>query len=127
MKTVKLTVRADRFGITTSALCTIHCAAMPLVIPSLPLWGLAFLAEGWVEWSIIGISMAIAGFSLGVSYCRHHRNARPAMLLLGGFLLIAAAHDAVLQHLEPVLLPLGGVCILLAHVINLKLTKQCVH
>ncbi len=126
MKTIKLTTRADRFGITASALCAVHCAVMPLVVTSLPLWGLAFLAESWVEGMVIGLSMAVAGLSLGISYYRHHKNVRPAGLLLAGFLLIGAAHY-VQPALEQLLLPLGGVCIAFAHMINLRLTRPCTH
>jgi hypothetical protein len=51
MKRPKLTSKLDRIGMTASTACAIHCAAVPLLITSLPLIGLGFLANPWVEWS----------------------------------------------------------------------------
>jgi hypothetical protein len=47
----KTSARLDSIGITASTLCAIHCAAMPLLFTSLPLLGLGFLANAWVEWA----------------------------------------------------------------------------
>ena len=40
-----LASRFDRLGATASFLCAVHCAALPLVIATLPAIGLGFLAN----------------------------------------------------------------------------------
>jgi hypothetical protein len=56
--------RIDRLGSGVSFLCAIHCAIMPFVVAHLPLAGSAFLADERLEWSIVGVSIILAGMSV---------------------------------------------------------------
>ncbi|HEY2583370.1 MAG TPA: MerC domain-containing protein, partial [Mucilaginibacter sp.] len=57
MKVVKHKSGLDNVGMTASVLCAIHCALVPLLITSLPLLGLGFLANPWLEWSMIILAL----------------------------------------------------------------------
>lgn len=89
----------DRLGMTTSALCAVHCAAVPLLLTMLPLWGLGFLARPWVELLMISLAVLLGITSLGLSYFRYHRNPLPLIVLVIGFGLIALGH--LTGHVHP--------------------------
>lgn len=123
MKSLLNSGRLDQIGITASIACAIHCAALPLVVTYLPLIGLEFLANVWVEISMIVLSLCIGTWSLSASYKRHH-NFLPVLVLVAGFALIAIGHF-FLHELEAFLIPLGGCTIAGAHYLNWKLSKTC--
>lgn len=115
----------DRLGITAAIACAIHCAALPLIITTLPLIGLEFLANIWVEITMICISVFLGCYSLSRSYPKHH-NLIPILLLLLGFAFIAMGHFW-LHELESFLIPIGGLILALAHLANWRYMKSCRH
>ncbi|MBG6234053.1 hypothetical protein IWX76_000608 [Pedobacter sp. CAN_A7] len=125
MKSLLKSDRLDQLGMTASIACAIHCAALPLIITFLPLVGLEFLANIWVEMVMICLSLLIGAWSLISSYSRHE-NLTPILVLITGFLFIATGHF-ILEQMEPVLVPLGGFTIAAAHYINWKLNRVCGH
>lgn len=124
-KTLLKSDRLDQFGITASVACAIHCAALPFLITLLPLWGLSFLANSWIEMSMIALSLIIGTWSLARSYPKHKRIV-PILVLITGFMLIGTGHYS-LEFLEPILIPLGGLTIALAHLLNWRHTRSCAH
>lgn len=125
MKTILKSKNLDRLGITASLACAIHCAALPFLMTSLPLLGLSFLAHSWVEILMICISLFLGFYSLLRSYPLH-RKMVPVLTLIAGFALIAAGHY-LLEGLEAILIPLGGLTIAGAHVLNWKYCRNCGH
>lgn len=125
MKTLLKSGRLDQLGMTASIACAIHCAALPLVVTVLPLVGLEFLANIWVEITMICLSLMIGAWSLISTYSKHG-NLAPLFVLLTGFVLIATGHF-VFERIEPILVPLGGFTIAAAHYINWKLNRVCGH
>lgn len=123
MKLYRLTERLDGAGMMASVLCAIHCALLPLVITLLPLWGLDFLGEEWLELGMIALALMLGSFSLGLSFFKHHRRSAPLYLLAGGFALIVGGHFLGQESLEPVLIPLGGFTIAAAHYVNWRFSK----
>lgn len=113
----------DQLGITASVACAIHCAALPFLITTLPLWGLEFLAHSWVELSMICLSLVIGVWSLSTSFPKH-KKITPIMVLIMGFMLIATGHYAF-HSLEAVLIPIGGFTIAAAHYLNWKYSRNC--
>lgn len=116
-----LTTKLDRIGMTASTFCAIHCAVVPFIISVLPLWGLGFLAEEWMEISMIVLSLAIGSWSLGISWMKH-RKITALLIFICGFFFIAIGHLFGHGSTEHLLLPAGGLTIALAHFINWKLT-----
>ena len=123
MKVLNNSDRLDHLGIAASVACAIHCALLPFVISILPLIGLEFLANTWVEITMIGLSVIIGIWSLTKSL-HHHRNIIPIILLVLGFTLIANGHF-LWQEMEAILVPLGGITIAVAHYINWKYNRVC--
>lgn len=126
MKQHKISGRLDGIGITASILCAIHCAVVPFVITLLPLWGIGFLANEWVEMSMIVLALIIGTLSLSISFKRH-RSYIPLFLLAAGFMLIITCHLCFSGSLEPVLIPLGGLTIATAHFVNWRRASCSIH
>src|ERR1700712_3320150 len=92
MKVSKHHGKLDNVGMTASILCAVHCAVVPLLITSLPLLGLGFLANPWFEWGMITFAVFVGFYAIGISYFRAHRRILPAILLFGGFAIIIVGH-----------------------------------
>ena len=108
-----------------SVSCAIHCAALPFLLTALPLLGLEFLANAWVEITMIIISLFLGCYSLLRSYPKH-KNVGPLILLVIGFTFIFSGHF-LFHEVEFVLIPLGGFIIAASHFVNWKLMKKCSH
>ncbi|MFB0494397.1 hypothetical protein ABID99_000634 [Mucilaginibacter sp. OAE612] len=124
----KLSPRLDNIGITASTLCAIHCAVVPLLFTSLPLVGLGFLANAWVEWGMIIFALVIGVYSIGLSYWRTHRRSVPLFMLVSGFVIIMGGHAfTITGKSEAMIVPVGGLLIAAAHYINYRYTGACNH
>ena len=127
MATSKTTARLDRLGMTASTLCAIHCALVPIFLTTLPLLGLEFLANPWVEMSMIVASVILGTLSLSLSYRKQHHKLLPFIVLFAGFALITVGHFTAFSSLESVLIPLGGLTVAAAHLVNWRLNRTCSH
>jgi hypothetical protein len=122
---VKRKSKLDNVGMTASLLCAIHCAVVPLVITSLPLVGLGFLANPLVEWSMIILALFVGVYAIGLSYFRTHHKPLPMILLILGFLIIIIGHLFVSGWREGIVVPIGGLLIATAHFFNYKYSGMC--
>ena len=125
VKAIKSTSKLDNIGMTASVLCAIHCAVVPIVITSLPLFGLGFLANPFVEWSMIILAVFIGFYAIGFSYLRVHHKPVPIVLLISGFLVIIVGHLLVSGWHEALVVPVGGLLIATAHFFNFRYTGIC--
>ncbi len=114
----------DFVGFWASALCAVHCLAVPVVVAMGAGNGLAWLSDPWLEFGFIGAAIAIAGWSLARSYFQHHRKFTAISVVAGGFLLLLLSRF-VEHEWEPTLAVLGGIVIAAAHVVNWRLCRQC--
>jgi hypothetical protein len=122
---------ADRVGATASLLCAIHCAALPFVIAVLPALGLSFLADHKFERIFIACASMLALAALIRGYYRHRVPsalvlALPGLALLWVGVWVFDAENSLTVH--AIMVTVGGCCVALAHVINLRLTHlfgQC--
>ena len=116
---------ADRIGATASFLCAVHCAALPFVLTVLPALGLGFLGDHRFERIFIACASLLALASL-IRGWRRHRVASALYLGAAGLGLLwvgAWAFDAESSvALHAMLVTLGGCCLALAHIVNLRLT-----
>lgn len=108
----------DGLGIITSALCAIHCAAVPLLAGLLPLVGLNFLRKPLFEYGMIGLAFAIGSWALWHGYWRHHRRIGPSLLFVAGMMALIAKE--VWSDYELYFLPFAVAFILVAHVLNYR-------
>jgi hypothetical protein len=125
MRSTKHTSKLDNVGMTASVLCAIHCAVVPMLITTLPLIGLGFLANPFLEWSMIIFALFIGFYAIGLSYFRTHHKPLPVFLLIAGFLIIIIGHLFVTGWHEALILPIGGLLIATAHFFNFRYTGMC--
>ncbi|TSD66267.1 MerC domain-containing protein [Inquilinus sp. KBS0705] len=121
----KKAVKWDSIGMTASTLCAIHCAAVPIFFTSLPLLGLEFLANPWVEWIMIILALVVGLSSIVTSYFRVHHKVLPLAMLIAGFLTIIIGHLFITGWIEAIVVPAGGLMIATAHFINYKYAGTC--
>ena len=127
----------DRIGMTLSMACAIHCLAMPLLLPLIPLLAGSFWVGETTELVIVIITLLIAVPTLLRGYLKHRKLTVPAMLALGLLLLALRpgafhyghAHGHWHGHQEELLhfvfAALAGFSLAIGHWVNLKLCKSC--
>ncbi len=112
----------DIIGIGASIACAIHCAILPLIMTSLPLFGTNIIHNLAFEWGMIGLAFAVGSYSLFHGYVKHHRSFLPLIIFTAGFcflLLKQAFHQFELWLLVPAV-----VLIITAHYYNYKLCHK---
>src|SRR5665213_243589 len=119
--------RLDSVGMTASVLCAIHCAIVPLLITSLPLMGLGFLSNPWLEWSMIFFALFIGVCAIGITYIRQRHSLVPLICLIAGFVFIIAGHLFIKTWHEAIVVPIGGLLIAAAHFFNYKYSRISIH
>jgi hypothetical protein len=116
--TARIQTWGDAAAIGLSALCMIHCLALPLLAAALPFLGL-FTEAPWVHWVFAATAAPIAVWSLSRPMSDGRRNWN--LLGLGGIgvlLLFLAAAELPSHELETPLTILGGLLLATAHGLN---------
>jgi len=124
MKKQFVSIHLDFIGFVASILCAIHCAALPFLLSFIPLVGLEYLDNPYVEYTMIIISFLIASLALIRSYNRHHGKFLALHIVITGFILIVVSRFSYASWQEVLLTSLGGVVIAIAHFVNWKLINQ---
>ena len=114
-------VNWDALGITTSIVCAIHCAILPLAVASLPVLGVNIIHNAIFEYGMIALAFAIGTQALWHGFNRHHRRLTPWFLFLGGMIFLIAKQ--VWHSNEFRLLPVAVLLIVAAHMLNFRWTR----
>lgn len=108
----------DALGIATSLACAIHCAVLPLVLGTLPIFGVNLVNNEAFEYFMIFLALAIGSYSLWHGYKKHHHSTAPLLIFVAGIGLLIAKQ--VWHNFQLWLLPLALVLIVAAHLLNYK-------
>jgi hypothetical protein len=120
-KTVSL-FNWDALGITTSVLCAIHCAVLPLAVASLPVLGINIIHNALFEYGMIGLAFIIGTQALWHGWRRHHHRLTPWLLFSGGIGLLLAKQ--LWHQYELRFLPFAVFLIIAAHILNFRLSRR---
>lgn len=115
---MKFRINWDALGISASLACAIHCALLPLLMSSLPIFGVEIIKNPLFELGMILLAFIIGAISLSHGYKRHHHSLKPLFLFSLGITLLfikQAIHRYELWLLLPAM-----VLIIAAHVNNYK-------
>ncbi len=112
----------DFFGMLTSIACAVHCAILPLIISSLPIFGINIVNNSPFEWTMIAIAFFIGSYAVLHGYRKHHKSLVPFYLFSLGFLFLLAKQFFYSQELL-FLIP-AIFFILFAHFLNYRYCKQ---
>lgn len=112
----------DALGIGTSVICAIHCAVLPLIATSLPLFGINLVHHSGFDWVMIALAFGIGMYTFLAELKKHHSYLPLILFIVGLACLIARQwfHDWEMILLVPAVL-----CIIVAHVLNFRLSKVC--
>ncbi len=72
----------DALGISASLACAVHCVVLPLLVTSLPVFGINIIHNKAFEIFMILIALLIGLWALHHSYFRHHKNLLPIVFVL---------------------------------------------
>ena len=122
---MKLQVNWDALGVATSVICAIHCAALPLVLTSLPLFGINIIHNNFFEAGMITLAFAIGSFALYHGYNRHHHRVLPLLAFSVGFIFLVLKEIFISS--ETLLLIPAVVFILTAHFFNYRFCRKANH
>lgn len=85
----------DGAAVGLSALCLIHCLALPLVVAGLPF--LAQFAEGHLHKQMLVVVLPLSIIALGLGF-RHHRNSRIVVTGIVGMALLTVGATVAHEH-----------------------------
>jgi hypothetical protein len=114
----------DALGVATSVACAIHCALLPLILTSLPLFGINIINNLSFECFMILLAFCIGAYSLYSGWKKHHKSWVPFIFFLAGMSLLFCKqvwHAYQLEFLIPAV-----IFIVTAHYLNYKLCSACV-
>ncbi|RYG29861.1 MAG: MerC domain-containing protein [Chitinophagaceae bacterium] len=111
-------VNWDAMGIATSLACAIHCAILPLVVTSVPVFGVNLIENINFEYFMVLLAGVIGSYSLWHGYRRHHHSLLPIVTFLGGISFLVSR--LLWHHYEYLFLPVAVILIITAHWINYR-------
>lgn len=115
---MKKKINWDAIGITASIACAIHCAILPILLTSLPIFGFDILDNIWFEGGMIAIAFFVGLTALRHGKRHHHSNV-PYYWFAGGFLFLILK-EVFHQYHTAFLVP-AIIGILVGHFYNVKL------
>lgn len=108
----------DAVGASASFLCAAHCAAMPMLLNTVPLAGLDVLASHGFEQGFVVAAALFALVVIGSGYCVHRLRQVVVAFLVAVALLFTGAFVVEDGVPHAALLTAGGVLLGVAHALN---------
>lgn len=121
----------DKLGVVLSVGCMIHCLLMPLVLPLLPVIGLAFGHNGYFHLIMCGIIFVNICITLVPGVLKHKRSLALMLGIYGLLAIIAGGLAELIGHVNEnravVITVVGSCLIATAHYLNHRYTCACLH
>jgi len=113
----------DVIAFSSSVICAVHCAAIPVVLSFSSLSIFHFLENPYIEWTFISFGLLFVLTSLWPSYKKVHYQVKPLLYATLGFAFIALARLDFTELWEIVNTVIGASILALAHYLNWKLVR----
>ncbi|MEO5682019.1 MAG: MerC domain-containing protein [Chitinophagaceae bacterium] len=111
----------DALGITTSVACAIHCAVLPLLLTSLPVFGFDIIQNAVFEYAMILLAFIVGVYALSHGFRKHHHRLLPLALFSTGVLFLLAKQ--IWHSLHIWLLIPAVIAIIAAHYLNYRFCR----
>ena len=113
-------------GIALSAVCLVHCLALPLVLTLVPLTALVGVSDETFHFVLAWIILPISGVALVLGALRHGFQ---GVLLIGvagiGLLFVGVVgHDVLGVYGERAVTVSGSLIVVAAHLLNLRFSRR---
>jgi len=119
---MKIKLNWDALGITTSIACAIHCAVLPIIAGTLPVFGVEIIHNSVFEWGMIALAFVIGSYSLFHGYVTHHQAFMPVTLFGVGFIFLVLKQ--FVPRVEYLFLAIAVALIIIAHYYNYRLCNR---
>lgn len=114
----------DVLAVGASAVCLLHCLALPLVFAALPTLAAAFdMPPAFHVW-LIALTVPLSSIALWRGWIIHHSRQAIQMASIGALALIAAVLGAEGTFGETLLTVMGSLLIARAHIVNWR-ARSC--
>ena len=124
---MNLKINWHALGIGASVVCAIHCAIAPLLLSSLPLFGVNLIENIWVELLLLGTAFIIGASTLWHGYRKHHHKKTPLVFFSAGMILFII-HQLYESGMGLWFFILPGVAaIISAHLLNFRHCQKAHH
>jgi len=114
-------------GISASLICAIHCALMPLLVTSLPLFGVNLIENIWVEISLLVFAFVVGFYSLWHGYKKHHHRIVTLLIFTAGITFFVVHQFVEVPYYGITLILPGVFAVLTAHYLNYRLCRKANH
>ena len=140
---------SDKLSICLSLCCILHCIALPVLILMIPSISSFWINDENMHIVLVMLAVPISLFAMGKSFRVHHNYKCISLAALGLLLLVAAIfmhdigftgehgheehgnqehgneeHGGLGEILETIFTVIGGLVLLSAHFINIRLTNK---
>lgn len=116
----------DKFAVSTSAICAIHCLCLPLILSVAPALGATVLGQESFHTMLLWLVLPLSLVALSMG-CRKHKSRLVLFLgAVGLVVLVAAAtlgHDILGESGERFATLIGAIAIALGHFRNYVLCR----
>lgn len=119
---MKLKLNWDAFGIGTSIACAIHCALLPVLVTTLPVFGINIIHNIFFEWGMIILAFLVGSYSLFHGFHNHHRSFTPISIFSTGFIFLVLKQ--FFHQFEYLFLAIAVTLIISAHYYNYRLCHK---
>jgi tetrahydromethanopterin S-methyltransferase subunit C len=119
---MKTQLNWDAAGVITSVACAIHCAVLPLILTSFPLFGVNIIHNNFFEAGMIALAFIIGSFALYHGFRRHHHKSLPLFIFSAGFIFLVLKE--IWTGYEILLLIPAVILILMAHFLNYRFCRK---
>jgi hypothetical protein len=124
-KSITSSILWDRFGISVSVVCAIHCLFLPVLVAILPLTSLSAVLHGWAH----PLFILLIAPTIYYASRRSHYDSRIVRLLGAGFLLIILGwllgHFWIGYWFETSATVVGSIFLIFGHWKNYKHHRTC--
>tara|TARA_B110000014_G_scaffold263813_1_gene261894 strand:- start:1572 stop:1973 length:402 start_codon:yes stop_codon:yes gene_type:complete len=125
----KLPLFLDKYAISISAICAIHCLSLPIILGVFPAFSATILGQELFHelllWLVIPLSLV--SLSLG---CKRHKSWFVASFGLTGLIVLTLTatigHDVLGESAERVATIIGALSIAIGHFRNYRLCRKSV-
>lgn len=118
LRAMNLRINWDALGVSASVACAIHCAVLPLIAASLPVFGVDIIDNVAFEYGMIFLAFAIGSWSMWHGFKKHHHSLVPMFIFLSGIVFLLLKQ--VWHQYQLWFLPVAVALIIIAHVMNYR-------
>ncbi len=118
-------INYDALGIAASIACAIHCAVLPLLMTSLPIFGINIIKNTAFEYGMILLAALVGYQALRHGFKKHHHKKTPVIIFTIGIILLLMKQSWEEYQLF-FLIPAMGM-IVAAHTINYLSCRKANH